>query len=281
MSSLPLVQNHCMKSCHCFIFFLFGLIVYWNNLNGQTLSESSRNQGIGGATVALNDLNSIWSNQAGLAYIDNAAATVFVQQLYGTSELRSIGIAAMYPTSSGTFGLSLNYLGIPEYQDQQIALTYSRLLLDRLSIGAQILLQNLSIEEYGDNTTFAFELGLLAELIPKVHLGVHISNPIRSALLEDEDLPTTYSLGFAYRPSRKTLITGEVEKDIEYPVRVKMGVEYFFIEQFALRTGISTQPTNIHFGLGYLPSQQLSVDIAFSQHLTLGFTPGIGVSYQF
>ncbi len=257
-----------------FVFFCFTPVF------GQNILEDSHNLSIGGATVALRNIHSIWSNQAGLAFVDQTSASGFVQQLYGLADLRTVGIGIAHPTSSGTFGLVLNYLGTDQFQEQKAGIAYSRKLMDRFSIGAQFFAQNTRIDEYGNTAVFSFEFGLLAELLPDLYLGVHTQNPVRVSVLEDEDLPIIYSLGIAYILSKKAFINLELEKDIEYPVRFKAGISYHIIEQLALRTGVATQPANLYLGIGYLLNQQLSIDLAMAQHPQLGISPSLGINYQ-
>lgn len=263
------------------LFFLVVGLQFPILAKAQFFSQGARGVSLGEATVALNDIHSVWSNQAGLAFLEKPSFNLFAQQHYLIPGLKTLGAAALYPTFSGNFGVALNYLGFEKYNEQRIGLNYSRQLMDKLSIGGQFTMLNAQIPEYGNKALFTFEIGLLADFIPNVKLGFHIANPVRMDWLEGEKLPSRMKLGFAYRPSDILLLLGEVEKDVEYPARVKAGIEYQPVNRFSVRTGISTQPTSLYFGVGYGLENGLSFDIAASYHQILGTTPVAGITYQF
>jgi len=52
------------------------------------------------------------------------------------------------------------------------------------------------------------------------------------------------------------------------------------IKDFFIRAGISTNPVQNSFGIGYVHNR-LKADIAFSTHQLLGITPHFTVIYEF
>ncbi len=250
-------------------------------LSGQTLTTNgdATSIGMGSAGVVFKDLHSIWHNQAGLAYLQETAIGAYAEQHYLLTELQTLGAVAAYPTTSGTLGISINYIGLEQYKEQKIGLAYGRQLFDNLSIGGQILMLNTQIPEYGNKTLFTFEIGAIAKLLPQIDLGVHLFSPVRVELTELDEMPSILSLGLAYYPSEKVTITTEVEKDIDYEARVKAGIAYRLLEQLTLRTGIGTKPTTLHLGVGYELESGLSINVASSYHQVLGISPAIGLVY--
>lgn len=240
----------------------------------------ARGAGMANASVTFSDIHSAFSNQAGLANLEHFSVVAFAEQRFLLNELQTVSAAAAYPTASGTFGLTLQHFGFEGFNEQKIGLAYARKLLDGLSLGAQVLLLNTQIPEYGSKANITFELGIITQLLPKLQLGAHVYSPMQVELANGENLPTVFKLGLAYLPSEKLLCTAEVEKDIDYPARVKFGVEYQVVEQVHLRTGVATNPTTLAFGVGYKVSN-LILDIASSYHQTLGFTPTVGFVYLF
>lgn len=267
-----------MKSFLLFLFFILLL-----NLNAQTDAPAlagAKGAALGNASVTFSDINSAFSNQAGLAFLQNVSFTAVAEQRFLISELQSISAAAALPTASGVWGLTVNYFGFETFNQQKIGLAYARKLFDNLSIGAQLLMLNTNIQEYGNKTNLTFELGMISQLLPELRLGVHAYSPARVRLSEEDILPTVFKIGLAYLPSSRVVCTAEVEKDIDFPVRTKFGAEYQLIEQLHLRVGLATRPTNYSFGIGYGFSNGLSLDIASVHHQYLGFTPAISISYQ-
>ena len=249
-------------------------------LFGQFSDGDARSIGMGSAGVSFTDIHSIWHNPAGMAHIEGIALSGYGQQHYLLESLQTVGLGAVYPTNSGTLGLTLNYLGFDLYKEQRIGLGYSRLLTRNLSLGAQFLVLNTQIPEYGNKSLFTFEVGSIYKVLPQVWIGAHIYSPVRIAITEEENVPTLFSLGASYKPSNQVILSAEVEKDIDFDAQVKIGVEYQIIEALALRTGITTKPTTINFGVGYMLESGFAINAATRYHQTLGFTPGIGLVYQ-
>jgi len=247
--------------------------------NGVPPSGGARSAGMGFTGVTYTDVNSLFTNQAGLGRLNSFATTAFAEQRFFLSELQGISAGAALPTNSGTFGLTINYFGFEDYNEQRAGLAYGRKLSDKLSLGAQVLMLNTRIPEYGNKANITFEAGLLADLLPQLSLGFHVYSPARIQLVEDEYLPSVFRLGLNYSPSDKLQILAEVEKDIDYPVRTKLGFEYAIVDAFRMRVGAATEPVNLSFGLGYRLENGLALDIASSYHEILGFTPSAGVSY--
>lgn len=261
------------------LFFLFGVSFSFAQ-NGLPPVAGARGAAMGNTGVTFTDINSSFSNQAGLAYIENFSATVNAERRFMLSEIQSFSMGIALPTASGTFGVAANYFGFDLFNEQKVGVSYSRKLFDQLAIGAQFDLLNTSIQEYGNKAVVTFEAGLLAELSSSLRIGAHVYSPARLNLTADEVIPTLFTLGVAYCPSENVFITVEAEKDIEYPARVKVGAEYRLIPVLLLRVGAGSNPTIASFGLGFDLSNGLSIDVGSYYHNLLGFTPSIGVSYR-
>ena len=263
-----------------FSLLLFTCVHFLPAQNGAPPTAGARGVAMGYTGVTYTDINSIFSNQAGLANLESLAVTGYGEQRFLVSEIRSVAMGAALPTASGTFGLSLHYFGFEQYNEQRIGLAYGRRLLDKLSIGAQFLMLNTRIPEYGNKAVFTFEAGVLAELLPQLNLGIHLFSPARIQLAEEENLPTVLKLGLSYLPSNKLSLLAELEKDIDFAARAKFGLEYQIIEPLFLRLGVATQPTTLSFGLGFALASGLRIDIASSYHQVLGFTPAAGITFN-
>lgn len=266
---------------HLLLFLLLPLsIQYLHAQNGAPPAAGARGVALGYTGVTFTDINSVFSNQAGLAHLENLAVTAFGEQRFLVSEIQSFSFGAALPTNLGAFGLTLNYFGFEQYNEQRIGLAYGRSLFEKLSIGAQFLMVNTRIPEYGNKAAFTFEAGALVELLPQLNLGVHLFSPARVKVTEEDFLPTVFRLGVSYLPSDKLSLMAELEKDIDYDARARFGVEYQIIEPLSLRLGVATQPTLLSFGIGYALANGLSIDIASSYHQVLGFTPAAGVTFS-
>lgn len=248
--------------------------------NGLTVNAGARGLALANTSVTFQDVNSIFSNQAGLVNLQNPAAVIYTEQRFALSEIRSVAAGFAYPTASGTFGLNINYYGFEDYNEQKVGLAYSRKLLDKLSLGAQVNYVNFRIPEYGNKGFVSFEIGLQSEILENVILAFHLANPIGQEIVDDENLPTVFKVGAAYSPSKKVTISLEAEKDIEFETRIKGGIEYFLVDAFILRVGFASNPSAFSFGAGYVIKNKVKIDVGANYHQILGFSPGLGLVFE-
>lgn len=243
----------------------------------------SRSAGMGNASATFSDVWAVSHNQAGLAKIEKPTVGLHYENKFIVKEYGLQSLAFVMPTKSGNFGLSLSYFGYSKYNESKIGLGYGRTLGDKISIGAQIDYLNTYIaNEYGSKGTFVGEIGVIAQPMEKLFVGIHVYNPTMSeiATYDNERIPTIFKLGLGYKFSEKLYFAAETEKDVDFDPVFKTGIEYMVLEDFYLRAGLSTNPVQNSFGIGYVLNR-LKIDFAFSTHQLLGITPHFTVIYEF
>lgn len=249
--------------------------------NGIAASVGARSAGMGYTGLTYKNIHSAFTNQAGLAHLKEFGAFASGEQRFLVSELQALGAAFAYPTTSGTFALTVNNFGFEGYNEQRFGLGYGRKLFDKLSIGGQILVFNTSIPEYGSRAAITFEFGMLATLSREVDIAFQVFNPIRVEWVEGENLPSVLKIGMAYHPSPILDLILEVEKDIDQVARGKFGLEYKVASQVDIRLGGTTGPTLMTLGVGYQVADKIVLNVSSSYHQVLGFTPGAGIVYEY
>jgi hypothetical protein len=247
--------------------------------NALPLPGGARGMAMGGTGLTFQEVQSGWSNPAGLAQATAFSAAVFGEQRFTAGEIRQTGAVAALPVQGGALGLSLAYFGFEAYNEQRLGLAYARSLSPNLQLGAQFLAFRTRIPEYGSATNLSFELGLQARLSPVFRVAARVYNPIRQSVIEGEDLPSLLAIGLQYQPSPKVRLLLETEKDIAFPVRVRTGLEYQLLSALQLRLGLATEPLQYSFGLGLEAAPGWRIDLATQQHPYLGLSPGVGIVY--
>jgi hypothetical protein len=249
--------------------------------NGTPQNAGARGAAMGNASVTFYDINSAFSNQAGLAFLDDVCFTAYGERRFMAEGLNSYLFAAALPNDKiGTFGLAVNYFGFKDYNEQKIGLAYARKLAKNFSMGVQLDYLGTRIPNYGSANSVTVEIGILAKLSDKVTLGAHTYNPIHSKVGLTDRLPSLVNIGLAYNPSKKVMLSAQLEKDIyDHPFVGRVGLEYRPVEALSLRGGIvAAQFAMASFGLG-VNVQSLRIDFATSYHQILGFTPSLSISY--
>lgn len=264
------------------IFFLFPFCLCAGNDNYPVGASQAGMAGCGLTTV---DIWGAGHNQATLAFLDKPSFGLFAENRYALSEMGLQAGAFAYPTASGTFAISLSHFGYEFYNESKAGVAFAKSFGPRFATGIQIGYVNTHFGDiYGNVGVPVAELGFFAEPYKNLFIGVHIFNLTRSKMAEynDERLPTILRAGLGYKLSERIFLAAETQKDMVNPMQFRTGIEYLFMEQLYIRTGVSTSPqaNQISFGLGY-KTQRIRADIAFSTHQVLGISPHIGFVYFF
>jgi len=238
---------------------------------------------MGNTSVTFTDVYAVFSNQAGLAGLNNFSAGIYAENRFLLKDLSMFAVALALPLkrNAGTFGSGITYFGNSLYNERHINLAYGRKLFKDLSIGIELDYVGISIADYGSAHAFTFGIGAQYVFLPKLVGGAHIYNPLRWRFtdFEEDRLPTIVKGGLAYLPSEILTIAVEAEKNLDAPMMFKSGIDYRIIEKLSLRAGISTAPFTGTFGIG-LNLGNLKIDFANSFHPVLGYSPHFGLIYS-
>lgn len=259
---------------------LFLFLCFWiwavNNAKAQTdpLSQAhgARSQSMGNTKVFLPDAWTYFNNIGALDRIEHSQISAGYDYRFGISELSSVDLALGLKTDFGTIGLGVSRFGGKLFNQQLLGFGFSN-TLGIVSLGAKLDWFQTNIEGFGTGNAFLFSLGGVAELGPKFFLGANFSNLNRAKLSQNSEqrLPTVVQMGISYLPGETVRILAEIEKDIELDPIFKAGIEYKLNEWIFLRTGISSNPARIGFGLG-LRKDRFGFDYAYGQNTSLGRT---------
>lgn len=248
--------------------------------NGLPPNAGARGASMGNTSVAFQDMSSAFTNPAGLATLPDWGVVGMGEQRFLIPEIRSVAAAAAVAGKAGTFGLSLHYFGLESYNEQKLGLLYARQIFQNLYLGAEFNALNTRVPDFGNQLSATGSIGLQANLADPLWLGVHLFNPFRIQRNNGEYYPTLMKAGFSYQVSDRLLLAGEAEKDIDFPLRWKGGIEYQYIGMLVIRGGFSTQPVQGTMGAGLFWENGLKLDFAFQWHQTLGWTPAFSFIFQ-
>jgi len=264
------------------LFFLFCTLI--SSVSAQIENDmlGARSAALGGFNVTLSDIWSTNNNQAGLGFIEDLSGGIYYENRFLLSETSYKAGAFVLPINTGALGLSVSSFGYELYSESKVGLAYGQRFGDKFSMGVQLNYLNTKLtQEYGSKTAVTGAVGVIAKLSNELTLGVHLYNPTRSKLTNDnnERIPTIMKLGFDYKFSKKVMFVVSTEKDVDFGARVNAGIEYHIAEMFYLRGAISTNPTQYAFGAG-MQLKYFKVDLSSSFHQTLGMIPAISIIYS-
>lgn len=243
------------------------------------LVAGARGAAMGRTGVNFTDIHAAFSNQAGLAGLNQLAIGVIGERPFSLAAVNHVGAAVALPTSGGTFALSAQYYGVEAYNEQRLGLAYARTLVKGLRLGAQFDILSTHIPTYGNALHLTVELGLQYQLFDEITLGAHVFSPVTIQVTEEDEIPPIFQLGASYMPSKKILLNVEVAQEVAGDTRFKTGLEYQIADPLLLRLGLATNPSLVTFGIGYQLKNGLGIDVAASYHQVLGFSPTVGITF--
>ncbi len=260
-----------------FLFILQLLFIY----NGIAQKRDAQSNALGGCGLTQNSIWSNFSNQAGLANVNELSFGLGTKKQFLVNELSSHNVACAIPVNGGVIGINLNYFGFDLYNETKIGLAFGKKLSNSLNIGLQIDYLGKHINEGSNNLhNFTFEIGLQKQLSKKLILGTHIFNPTTVKLNKYENIPSFFRLGFRYNANKKVYLFTEGSLESNQNSTLHIGIEYKIIQELVLRSGFQTNPAKNSFGVGY-SLNEIQIDITVNKHQVLGYSPQISASSRF
>lgn len=267
--------------------FTISLLIMLAALNvfpaGERIPAGGRAIAMGRASVAQTDFWALCNNQAGTAWLKGISAGVGFENRFLIKELGFEYLGMAFPTKAGTFGLIFNRFGNTQYNELKAGLCYARKFGKYFSAGVMIDYLRIHIsDDYGNKNLVSAEIGLLYQASRYLSFGVQVLNPVPVMISSHpgERLPSIICIGLSYRFSKEFMVALETEKDLENPLRFRLGAEYHFAGVAYTRIGLSTQPMVFTFGAG-LKFGKVTLDVASEYHQALGFSPSASLLFSF
>ena len=265
------------------IFFFLACTLSCLHMQGQTLrySVSMPYVGLGAYSTKQTDLFSFTGNQAALAQAKGVGIGIYGERRFLLENNNVYGMAAVFPSKLGNFGLQVNYSGFTNFNEQKAGLAYARSLGSKVDVGVQFNYYGYRIPGYENASAINFEGGAIFHFTEKLNAGVHIYNPVGGNLGKngDEKLASVYKLGVGYDASDNFYFSTELVKEEDAPINVTGGIQYRFKKQFFARAGFRSDNNTGFGGAGFL-YKGLRIDVAASYHPQLGLSPGVLLVYN-
>ncbi|MDR1897598.1 MAG: hypothetical protein LBR10_12490 [Prevotellaceae bacterium] len=271
-----------IKSCCFLCIFICAEVTSYAGGGLYLFPTGAKAEGMGKSGLLNTDIWSAYNNQAALAGINKAGAGIHYENRFAIREFGTSAGVFVLPALTGTFGFDVAHIGIEDYGETRIGAGYGKKLADRLSLGVQFNYHLLSFATgYPDFYTFTGEIGLIAEPLNNVFIGAHVFNPTFAKFNSQYEDPVQviFELAAGYKTDKLVVVT-EFEKEKSDNVITRFGIEYSMFKNMSFRSGVSLQPVEICFGIGW-NVKKLQLDFAFSHHELLGYSPQLSLSFSF
>lgn len=260
------------------------LLIFPQMLNAQGwLPMGARSNSMANATVAISDAWSFHHNPGALGEVKQMAIGVSYENRFLLRELQSQGLVYVQPLKKmGVISIGAQTYGFELYRTNRVGAGYSLQLSEKFFAGVQLNYQGIRLSEnYGSKNTVTAELGILGKITDNWRIGMSVFNLGRAklAVYEDDRFTTLMRLGTSYSFSDKVIVAAEAEKNIDFPMRFKAGLDYQAVQNLYFRAGFATQPVEISFGFGY-KFGVIQLDLGSAYHQQLGWSPHFSLTYQ-
>lgn len=237
--------------------------------------------GLGAYSLKHTDGFSFVNNPAALAQVMQTTAGAAGSRRFLLADLAEYTAATAVTTTSGNFGLRINYAGSAVYKETQAGIAYGRKLGSKADVGLLLGYNTIHISSgYGAASSISAEAGITLHLTEQLHTGIHINRAGKFEKDNKEEALPVYTVGLGYEPSGNFLFSAEIEKAETMPVNINAGIQYNPVSQVRVRAGISSATSSVWFGAG-IGFAMLRLDVFTAYHPRLGVTPGILLLYHF
>lgn len=245
-------------------------------------SIDSRAAALGGASLALTGNAAPVENIAGLASLKKTVFSASIRQITISKGFGMVQASAATPLAFGSCGIEGFYYGNSQYNEARISFAYAMPIDKNIHFGTALhwLHSGTSDHYYIPQNELTFSAALQYSPSKEITVGFKAFNPIAVQLSgsEREHTPAIFSLGVACKLLDNLMAICEAEKELRYDATLRFGVEYTFLDNYALRLGFNTNPAIYTFGIG-INLQSFGFNMASQIHNILGMMPHFSVHY--
>lgn len=263
-----------------YLFFAFFQVIIGFSQGWQPMG--ARSNSLGNASVCLDDVWAFHHNPGATAGITKIGAGISYENRFLLKELQSQGLVVAVPMKKGVLTFGGQSFGYNQFRTYKTGVGYALKLADFISAGVQMNYNAVRISGYGSHQTVTAEAGVLAKISDYWSIGFSVFNISRNKLsnyMEDR-YSSVMRFGTSYKLSKSVLLLAEAEKQVEYALRIKTGVEYLPMENLYIRGGFATAPIEFSFGFGYAFKGVYKLDFGTSYHQILGWSPHTSFTVQ-
>jgi hypothetical protein len=263
-------------------FLLAPFYVCVSLLHAQSVNTfiGARGTAMGNTSSCIANEWSMFNNVGGLSKTTTPTTAFSYEARPALTGANRMAFVFASPLKIGTAGFGLFRFGDDVYSEQIISAGYGN-TFGLASLGVKVNYIQYRADGFGSKGLVSISAGGIAQLTPKLSIGVHIVNLTQQKISNDygkEYLPTILVVGIGLKASEKVFVVTEIEKDLSYASNVKAGLEYWAHKKFAVRTGFNSYPSSGFLGFGFKP-KKFTLDYAYRYEPNLGGSHQATVSY--
>ncbi len=241
----------------------------------------ARAMGMGFSSSTSADEWSLFNNIGGLGKVNQVSTNFAYEIRPALPGANRLAASFLLPIKIGTIGMGLFRFGDDIYSEHMVSIGFGS-SIGNTSLGAKVNYIQYRAESFGTNTATSIDFGGVTQITAQISVGAYITNLTQSKLVgtDGERLPTKLVTGLGFKPSEKIFIVTEIEKDLDYQITWRSGLEYAIYKKIFFRTGFNMNPNAAYFGLG-VQKRNLKVDCAIKFNQLTGAAQQASAIYLF
>ena len=244
-----------------------------------TSFQGARSSGIAHTSVTYADGMSIYNNAGSLGFSKYSSVITGYQNNYEVEGLNTVFAVINKRIKTGAISIGVSAFGDEFFSISRVSTGIGN-RFGIAALGVSLHYIQYRIEGFGSHGFISVDVGGLAELTPRLFIGGRIKNINQAKISKftNEYYPTILTAGISYRPTDQLRFNTQIDKDLQFPAKLKFGLEYK-INALSLRTGLNTQPLWFSFGFGFI-HKRFILDYALQNNYLLGRSHSISIAYR-
>jgi hypothetical protein len=266
-----------------YIFTLSLLLAFGSVFSQDFVSSGARSQSLANSAGASIYFWNVTNNPSTTAFMNNASVGIDIRTNFMIKEISTSTIALIIPFRNyGNFGAYFQRFGYSTFNENKLAISFSRKLSNTTSASIQIRdnIQNINSTEFSSTENeLGFNIGVFTKLNEKIQLASYY-NFQKNITVNNVKNIQELSLALSWLPISDLNVLLEISKRTNSDFSIRGGIEYKILDIISARVGASSVPLNMSLGLGIM-FHDLNVDVSFAKHQHLGTTSAISGNYIF
>ncbi len=263
------------------VFVVLAAITFVAGAQQASMLMGARVMGMADASACMISEWALFNNIAGTAETDYASVAFSYDACPSTPWFNRMAATISIPVATGAASSGVFRFGDDLYNEQVLSIGFAN-TMGLASLGLKLSYIQYHAEGLGNTRAITASFGGIARLTPELSIGAHIIN-INQPKIDPstgERLPTSLVVGLGVKPSSALFVAVDAEKDLDYPVVVRAGMEYRIHDRVFARTGFNLGVRAGYGGLGFKIGK-FGLDYAFRYSLSFGPNHQASVSYRF
>jgi len=212
--------------------------------------------------------------------LSNSFAGIHLRNDFCTKEMMMAEAAGQFVLQKNVLLASVNHYGYSGYGDLKLSFGYGRNFGDRFAMTARVFYLMAHARGYPTRHSLSVDFAFAYRTSPKLLFDAAIYNPfmLRYGVVGQEVIPMKFSVGCAYKPVRKFLLSLTMSKVLPGSWEVDFRFMTQPMDPLLLEAGCSNHRLGLYIGWKH---KHLLLSVSAGWYYRISVSPEIGCFYFF